>query len=254
MNALQQENPRLLEGRVAVITGAGGVLGNAIARNFLDQGAFVTLTDISAAALEATITRLNAGTRAFAITAGVSDPADVDRVVEETVTNFGRLDIWVNNAGVARDATMKKMTVDDFDFVIDVHVKGSWLGTRAAAGWMREHGGGSVINLSSISGKVGNAGQPNYSAAKAGIVGLTKAAAKEVGFAGVRVNAIQPGLIESTMLDNMPADVQEARKKKIPLGRFGTPEEVANVALFLASDLSSYMTGTVVEIAGGRHI
>jgi len=127
---------------------------------------------------------------------------------------------------------MKKMTVDDVDFVIDVHLKGSWLGTRAAAGWMREHGGGSVINLSSISGKVGNAGQTNYSAAKAGIVGLTKAAAVEVGFAGVRVNAIQPGLIESKMLHDMPTDVQEARKKEIPLGRFGTPEEVANVALF----------------------
>lgn len=127
---------------------------------------------------------------------------------------------------------MKKMTVDDVDFVIDVHLKGSWLGTRAAAGWMREHGGGSVINLSSISGKVGNAGQTNYSAAKAGIVGLTKAAAVEVGFAGVRVNAIQPGLIESKMLHDMPTDVQEARKKEIPLGHFGTPEEVANVALF----------------------
>jgi 3-oxoacyl-[acyl-carrier protein] reductase len=248
------EHAGLLEGKVAVITGAGGILGNAIARNFLDQGARVALTDISATALAETTARLDAGIRAFVITAGVSDPSDVDRVVAETVTNFGRLDIWVNNAGVARDATMKKMTVDDFDFVIDVHLKGSWLGTRAAAGWMREHGGGSVINLSSISGKVGNAGQTNYSAAKAGIVGLTKAAAREVGFAGVRVNAIQPGLIESTMLHDMPADVQEARKKEIPLGRFGTPEEVANVALFLASDLSSYMTGTVVEIAGGRYI
>lgn len=133
MNALQQENPRLLEGRVAVITGAGGVLGNAIARNFLDQGARVALTDISAAALEETTARLDAGMRAFVITASVSDPADVDRVVEGTVTNFGRLDIWVNNAGVARDATMKKMTVDDFDFVIDVHLKGSWLGTRATS-------------------------------------------------------------------------------------------------------------------------
>jgi 3-oxoacyl-[acyl-carrier protein] reductase len=200
----------LLEGWVAIITGAGGVLGNAIARNFLDQGALEAFTDISAESLSATVARLNAGTRVFSITAGAGDPVDVDRVVDETVKNFGRFDIWVNNAGVSRDATMKKMTVDDFDFVIDVHLKGSWLGTRAAA--------------------------------------------KEVGFAGVRVNAIQPGLIESTMLSAMPAEVQEARKKEIPLGRFGTPEEVVNVALFLASDLSSYMTGNVVEIAGGRHI
>jgi 3-oxoacyl-[acyl-carrier protein] reductase len=200
----------LLEGWVAIITGAGGVLGNAIARNFLDQGALEAFTDISAESLSATVARLNAGTRVFSITAGAGDPVDVDPVVDETVKNFGRFDIWVNNAGVSRDATMKKMTVDDFDFVIDVHLKGSWLGTRAAA--------------------------------------------KEVGFAGVRVNAIQPGLIESTMLSAMPAEVQEARKKEIPLGRFGTPEEVVNVALFLASDLSSYMTGNVVEIAGGRHI
>lgn len=244
----------LLEGKVAVVTGAGGVLGHAIARTFLDNGAAVVLTDISAEALASAVERLDAGDKVFAITAGVSDPDAVDAVVAQTTAHFGQLDIWVNNAGVARDATMKKMSIDDFDLVIDVHLKGSWLGTRAAAGWMREHGGGSIINLSSISGKVGNAGQTNYSAAKAGIVGLTKAAAKEVGFAGVRINAIQPGLIESKMLDAMPADVQESRKKEIPLGRFGTPEEVANIALFLASDLSSYMTGNVVEVSGGRHI
>jgi 3-oxoacyl-[acyl-carrier protein] reductase len=120
----------LLEGWVAIITGAGGVLGNAIARNFLDQGALEAFTDISAESLSATVARLNAGTRVFSITAGAGDPVDVDRVVDETVKNFGRFDIWVNNAGVSRDATMKKMTVDDFDFVIDVHLKG--------AGW--EHG------------------------------------------------------------------------------------------------------------------
>jgi 3-oxoacyl-[acyl-carrier protein] reductase len=149
---------------------------------------------------------------------------------------------------------MRKMSVDDFDTVIDVHLKGAWLGTRAAADWMRDNGGGSIINVSSISGKVGNPGQTNYSAAKAGMIGLTKAAAKEVGFAGVRVNAIQPGLILSPMLENMPEDVQKSRLSEIPLGRFGKADEVANAVIFLASDLSSYITGTTIEISGGRNL
>src|SRR5690606_17348445 len=121
-----------------------------------------------------------------------------------------RLDAWVNNAGITRDATMRKMPVEDFDAVIDVHLRGTWLGTKTAADHMRDHGGGSIVNVSSISGKVGNAGQTNYSAAKAGIIGLTKAAAKEVGFAGVRVNAIQPGLIQTPMIDKMPDDVKQS--------------------------------------------
>jgi 3-oxoacyl-[acyl-carrier protein] reductase len=146
------------------------------------------------------------------------------------------------------------MSLEDFDAVIDVHLRGAWLGTREAAGIMREQGHGSIINVSSISGKVGNIGQTNYSAAKAGIVGLTKAAAKEVGFAGVRVNAIQPGIISTPMTDAMPERIRESRLAEVPLGRFGQPSEVASVVLFLASELSSYLTGTVIEISGGRNI
>ena len=154
-----------------------------------------------------------------------------------------------------RDATMRKMTLDDFRTVIDIHVQGTWLGTRAAAAnVMREQGSGSIVNMSSISGKVGNLGQTNYSAAKAGIVGLTKAAAKEVAHLGVRVNAIQPGLIRTPMTESMRADIWEQRLKEIPMQRFGEPAEVASVACFLASDLSSYMTGTVLEVTGGRHM
>jgi 3-oxoacyl-[acyl-carrier protein] reductase len=244
----------LIDGKVVVITGGAGGLGLAMARRSLAEGGKVVITDISREALDAAITDLGGGTAVTGIEARASSPDDVDAVVAHAVATFGRLDVWVNNAGITRDATMRKMPVEDFDLVIDVHLRGTWLGTRAAADWMRDHGGGSVINVSSISGKVGNAGQTNYSAAKAGIVGLTKAAAKEVGFAGVRINAIQPGIIRTPMTDAMPDAVKQDRLREIPLGRFGEPEEVADVVLFLASDLSRYLTGTVIEISGGRHI
>lgn len=244
----------LIRDRVVVITGGAGGLGLEMARRFLEEGASVVISDVSEDALQRAATALGHDKRVRAVVAQASDPSDVDRVVGEALTTFGGLDVWVNNAGITRDATMRKMSVDDFDAVVDVHLRGTWLGTRAAANLMRERGGGSIINVSSISGKVGNVGQTNYSAAKAGIVGLTKAAAKEVGFAGVRVNAIQPGLITTPMTHAMPAEVRAQRLKDIPLGRFGEPREVADVVIFLASQLSSYITGTVIEIAGGRHI
>ncbi|MEY4424431.1 MAG: 3-oxoacyl-ACP reductase FabG [Actinomycetota bacterium] len=244
----------LLDGKVAVITGAGGALGAAMAIRFLEEGAKLVLTDVSQPRLEAMLQELNVGARAIAVVADATNETDTNKIVTEATAAFSTIDVWINNAGLARDATMRKMTVDDFDLVIDVHLKGAWLGTRAAADWMRDNGGGSIINVSSISGKVGNPGQTNYSAAKAGMVGLTKAAAKEVGFAGVRVNAIQPGLINSPMLDAMPEKVQESRLSEIPLGRFGEPTEVADVVVFLASDMSRYMTGTVLEISGGRNL
>ncbi|MBA8847347.1 3-oxoacyl-ACP reductase FabG [Microcella alkalica] len=243
-----------MNGKVAVITGAAAGLGLASARRFLEEGASVVITDVSEEALGRAIARLDAGPALTSVIAGASDPDDVNRVVSTALTRYGRLDVWVNNAGITRDATMRKMLIEDFDAVIDVHVRGTWLGMRAAADVMRDSGGGSIINMSSISGKVGNAGQTNYSAAKAAIVGMTKAAAKEVGFAGVRVNAIQPGVINTAMIDAMPDAVKQERLRDIPLGRFGEPEEVADVVLFLASDLSRYLTGTVIEVSGGRGI
>ena len=167
---------------------------------------------------------------------------------------FGSLDIMVNNAGITRDATMRKMTEQQFDEVIAVHLKGTWNGTRAAAAVMRAQGSGAIVNMSSISGKVGLVGQTNYSAAKAGIVGLTKAAAKELAHLGVRVNAVAPGLIRSAMTEAMPQRIWDAKLAEVPMGRAGEPHEVASVVLFLASGLSSYMTGTVLEVTGGRHI
>ena len=156
----------------------------------------------------------------------------------------------VNNAGITRDATLRKMTEDEFDQVISVHLKGTWNGLKKAASIMREQKSGAIVNMSSISGKVGMIGQTNYSAAKAGIVGMTKAASKELAHLGVRVNAIQPGLIRSAMTEAMPQRIWDSKVAEVPLGRAGEPYEVANVALFLASDLSSYMTGTVLEVTG----
>jgi 3-oxoacyl-[acyl-carrier protein] reductase len=244
----------LVEGKTAVITGGAGGLGLAMARTLLAEGARVVLTDVSSEALDSAIQELDSPGRTATSLGSASDPAAVAAAAAVALEAFGSLDVWVNNAGFTRDATMRKMLVEDFDAVIDVHLRGAWLGTREAAGIMRESGGGSIINVSSISGKVGNIGQTNYSAAKAGIVGLTKAAAKEVGFAGVRVNAIQPGIISTPMTDAMPDRIRESRLSEVPLGRFGEPGEVANVVLFLASELSSYLTGTVIEISGGRNI
>ncbi len=245
----------LLDGKVALITGGAEGLGRQMATTFASEGASVMIADINDEGAEVAALELRAeGRTAIATRVDVTSETDVDAMVAACMSGLGRLDVMVNNAGITRDATMRKMTLTDFRLVIDVHLQGVWLGTRAAAAVMREQGSGSVINMSSISGKVGNAGQTNYSAAKAGIVGLTKAAAKELAHLGIRVNAIQPGLIRTAMTAAMKQEVLEQRIADIPMGRMGEPIDVAKVALFLASDLSSYMTGTVLEVSGGRHI
>ena len=244
----------LLAGRIATITGGAQGLGFAIAKQFVAEGARVVLADLDLDAAAAAAGQLGDSSVAVAVRCDVTSSEQVDALVADAVAQFGRLDIMVNNAGITRDATIRKMTEDEFDQVIAVHLKGTWNGTRAAAAVMREQGGGAIINMSSISGKVGFVGQTNYSAAKAGIVGLTKAAAKELAHLGVRVNAIAPGLIRSAMTEAMPQRIWDAKLAEVPMGRAGEPDEVASVALFLASDLSSYMTGTVLEVTGGRHI
>jgi len=245
----------LLKDKVAVITGGPGGLGRAIATAFLREGASVVLTDVSTDALARASADLGHLGPVLTSAGDVSSAADVAEAAAVAVKQFGALDIWVNSAGFTRDATMRKMTETDFDDVLRVHLKGTWLGTREAAAIMREQpDGGSIINMSSISGKVGMLGQTNYSAAKAGIVGLTKAAAKEVAFVGVRVNAVQPGIITTPMTDALSDKVKASKLAEVPMNRFGDPAEVAGAVLFLASPLSSYMTGTVLEVTGGRHI
>ena len=176
----------------------------------------------------------------------------MDALLATAQNTFGGLDIMINNAGITRDATMRTMTEEQFDQVISVHLKGTWQGLRKASAIMREQKSGAIVNISSISGKVGMVGQTNYSAAKAGIVGMTKASAKEMAHHGVRVNAIQPGLIRSAMTEALPERIWNEKVSQIPLGRVGEPREIASVALFLAGPDSSYMTGTVLEVTGGR--
>jgi 3-oxoacyl-[acyl-carrier protein] reductase len=239
----------LLAGRVAAVTGGAQGIGFAIAETFVRHGARVVVGDLNP---DGVADKLGPDV-AHAVRCDVTRAEDVASLLDTAVAEFGALDVMVNNAGITRDATMRKMTEEDFDLVIGVHLKGTWHGTRLAAALMRERErGGSIVNISSLSGKVGMAGQTNYSAAKAGIVGLTKAAAKETARYGLRVNAIQPGLIRSPMTTAMPESVWEQKMSEIPMSRAGEPEEVANVALFLASDLSSYMTGTTLEVTGGR--
>jgi len=244
----------LLVDRVAVVTGAAQGIGFEIARTFALAGAHVIVADLNAEAADSSATAIasESGTRTAGLACDVTSEADVEAAVNHAMTTFGRLDVLVNNAGVTADASLLKMTPDMFDRVLSVHLKGAWLGTRAAARVMREQKSGSIINMSSLSGKSGNPGQSNYSSAKAGIVGLTKSAAKELAHHNVRVNAIQPGLIRTAMTSAMPADVFAEREAAIPMKRAGEPSEIAGPALFLASELSSYVTGAVLEVGGGR--
>jgi 3-oxoacyl-[acyl-carrier protein] reductase len=242
----------LLENRVAVITGGAQGIGFAMAETFIAEGAKVVLGDLQLSATEAAADKLGGPGVARAGRCNVTKADEVQALLDTAVSAFGSLDVMVNNAGITRDATMRTMTEEQFDQVIDVHLKGTWNGTRLASAIMRENKSGAIVNISSLSGKVGLVGQTNYSAAKAGIVGLSKAAAKELAHHGVRVNAIQPGLIRTAMTEAMPQKAWEQKMAEIPMGRAGEIGEVASVALFLASDLSSYMTGTVLEVTGGR--
>lgn len=242
----------LLAGKTAFVTGGAQGIGWATAQVMWSNGANVVLADVATADAEMAAATL--GDRAMGLRCNVTDLSQVEEAIERTRSRFGRVDIMVNNAGITRDATMAKMSEDQFDQVIDVNLKGVWVGMKAAAASMKESGGGSIINMSSISGKVGFFGQTNYSAAKSGVVGLTKAAAKELARFAIRVNAIQPGLIETPMTKVLSEEIMSEKIREIPLGRPGQPEEVANVALFLASEMSSYMTGAVLEVTGGRYM
>ena len=240
----------LLSGKNAVVTGGAQGLGLAIAKLFSEHGARVLIGDLNLQTAQREAEAIGGS----AVRCDVTSEDDIQALLDTATSTYGSIDVMVNNAGITRDKTMAKMTAEDFRTVIDVHLFGAWLGTRAAGAVMREQGTGSIINMSSIAGKVGNFGQTNYSAAKAGMVGLTKAAAKELAAKGVRVNAIQPGLIRTAMTEAMPAAAWDAKLAEIPMRRAGEPVDVASGALFLASDLSGYITGTVLEITGGRHI
>jgi 3-oxoacyl-[acyl-carrier protein] reductase len=244
---------QLLEGKTAVVTGAAQGLGQAIARAFVDQGARVVLADLDEGAAAAAAKGISTTGQTIGVACNVVLPEDMEATVARAVSAFGGLDILVNNAGILRNCALDEATLADFRDLVDVHLQGSWLGIKYAAAAMRASGrGGSIVNMSSIGGKAGLAGQTNYSAAKAGIIGLTKAAAKELAADGIRVNAILPGIIETAMaLQLSPEDLAQ-RTTDIPLGRLGRPSEIADAAVYLASGMASYVTGAMLEVSGGR--
>jgi 3-oxoacyl-[acyl-carrier protein] reductase len=241
-----------LEDRKAIVTGAGRGIGRAIAAAFAREGADVVVCDMNYAAVQAVARDLESpGRRIVPIAADVTRKAQVDAMVARAAEVFGRVDILVNNAGILRDAMLHKMTEEDFDQVIAVHLKGTWLCCRAVVAGMRERQFGRIINMSSISGKNGNVGQTNYSAAKAGILGLTKAAALELARHNVTVNAIMPAFVDTDMTRSIPEGPRLQSIAAIPMQRVGQPEDVAGMAVFLASEEGAYVTGAVLEVTGG---
>ena len=246
---------KLLENKVALITGAGRGIGKAIAMRFAQEGCKIAFTDIALndVVLETEKELKAMGVEAKAYASNAANFEETHQVVDEIVKDFGRIDILVNNAGITKDTALKRMTEEMWDAVINVNLKSVFNFTKAVQPVMWKQAGGSVINMSSVVGVSGNANQCNYSASKAGIIGFTKSAAKEMGVRNIRHNAIAPGFIITAMTDALPEDVRKAWEQQIPLRRGGTPEDVANVALFLASDLSSYVTGQVIHCCGGMN-
>ena len=242
----------LLEGKVALITGASRGIGKAIALQFAAEGADIAFTDIKI--IEDTVKELEAfGVKVRAYASNAADFAQTHETVEQILADFGHIDILVNNAGITRDGLMLRMDEAQWDAVINVNLKSAYNYIHAVTPIMARQRGGSIINMSSVVGVSGNAGQCNYSASKAGLIGLAKSIAKEMGPRGIRANCIAPGFIISDMTAALPEEVREAWVKQIPLRRGGTPEDVAKVALFLASDLSSYVSGQVINCCGAMN-
>jgi len=242
----------LLEGKVALITGASRGIGKAIALRFAAEGADIAFTDIKIS--EDTVKELEAlGVKVRAYASNAADFAQTHETVDQVMADFGRIDILVNNAGITRDGLMLRMDEAQWDAVINVNLKSAYNYIHACTPIMARQRGGSIINMSSVVGVSGNAGQCNYSASKAGLIGLAKSIAKEMGPSGIRANCIAPGFIISDMTAQLPQEVRDAWAKQIPLRRGGTVDEVAKVALFLASDLSSYVSGQVIHCCGAMN-
>jgi len=244
---------RLLEGKTAVITGGSRGIGKGIALRFASEGANIALTNIiDNEEFTDAVREIEAlGVRAKGYVSDASVFADAENVINEIVKDFGRVDVLVNNAGITRDTLLMRMTEEQWDQVLTVNLKSVFNLTKAAIKPMMKQKHGSIINMSSVVGVSGNAGQSNYSASKAGIIGFTKSVAKELGSRNVRCNAIAPGFIITEMTSKLLEDVKSDWIAKIPLRRGGLPEDVANVALFLASELSSYVTGQTINVCGG---
>lgn len=246
---------KLLEGKTALITGAARGIGRAIALRFAEEGANVAFTDL---AIDDNVRETEKAIAAYGVKAkgyasNAAEFEDTHKVVEEIHKDFGRIDILVNNAGITRDGLMMRMSEEQWDMVISINLKSAFNFIHAVTPVMMRQKSGSIINMSSVVGVSGNAGQANYSASKAGMIGLAKSMAKEVGSRNIRVNAIAPGFIITDMTGALSEDVRKKWEEQIPLRRGGKPEDVANTALFLASDLSSYVSGQVIHVCGGMN-
>jgi len=246
---------KLLEGKTAIITGATRGIGKAIALRFAQEGCNVAFTDLfedeNMKATESEIAALGVKVKGYASNAAKFD--DTQTVVDQIVKDFGRVDVLINNAGITKDGALKRMTEDQWDAVIAVNLKSVFNFTKAVQPVMWKQGIGSIINMSSVVGVSGNANQINYSSSKAGIIGFTKSAAKEFGTRNIRCNAIAPGFIITEMTGQLPEDVRKAWEANIPMRRGGEPDEVAKVCIFLASDLSSYVSGQVINVCGAMN-
>ena len=242
----------LFEGKVAVVTGAARGIGQAIAKRLAKDGADVVICDLQAEWLAETAEAVQAlGRKALPLAVDVGDGESVTACIAETIKVFGRVDIMVNNAGITKDTLLVRMSDEAWDDVLRVNLKGTFLFSRAVAKHMMKQRSGAIVNIASVIGLIGNAGQCNYAASKAGVIALTKSTAKELAARGVRVNAIAPGFISSKMTDALSQEIREQMLATIPLNRFGEPEDIAKAVAFLASDEASYVTGQVLSVNGG---
>jgi 3-oxoacyl-[acyl-carrier protein] reductase len=243
------------QGKIALVTGAAQGIGRAISRLLAREGADLALCDINLAGAQDVARELShEGGRCLALQVDVSSPSEVKASAERVLGEWDRIEILINNAGITKDGLLVRMKDEDWDLVLDVNLKGAFYFTREALRPMMKQRWGRIINVGSVVGAMGNVGQANYVASKAGLIGLTKATAREVASRGITVNAIAPGFIETDMTQRLSEEVRQGMLKQIPLGRFGLPEDVAGVVGFLASEASSYITGQVIHINGGMYM
>lgn len=244
-----------LEGKVALVTGAAQGIGKAIAHLLAKNGADVVVSDINLEKAQETSEAIQKmGRKSLALKVNVVDLSEVERMVETILGQFGRIDILVNNAGITRDRLILRMTEEDWDAVLDVNLKGTFHCTKAVIRHMAKQRSGKIVNIASVSGEMGNPGQANYSASKAGVIGFTKTIAREFAARGINVNAIAPGFIQTAMTDAIPEKSKETLIQMIPMERLGQPEDVAEAVLFLVSERSSYITGQVLNVNGGIYM
>ena len=240
------------DGKIALVTGAARGIGQAIALKLAAEGADLALCDLNADWLEETASKVEElGRRAECYSVDVSNGDAVNETVKAVEKDFGQIDVLINNAGITKDGLLMRMSEDDWDAVLNVNLKGVFLFTKAAMRGMMKKRTGTIVNIASIIGLIGNAGQANYAASKGGVIAFTKTVARELASRNVRCNAVAPGFIRTAMTDALPEEVQEKMLANIPLNQFGTPEDVANVVAFLAGDASGYVTGQVISTCGG---